>query len=91
MKYNGTNNIQIDTEVLTKSYLTEITFVIESLILSEKMRDPRLTNLDQDDVENLAKALYLTMEHMRSEGNGYMEMTDAANKIIDERLNCDDK
>ena len=73
------------------SYLVGIIFVLESLILSEKMRDTRLTDLAQNEVENLAMELYLSMEQRRSNGNGYMEMCVVANNIIDEHLSRDQK
>lgn len=63
-----------------------ITFIIEALILSEKMRDERLTNLDQEEVENLSRELYTTLETMRSKWEGYFEMTEAVNSIIEEYL-----
>ncbi len=63
-----------------------IAFVIEALILSDNMRDKRLTYLDQEDVEKLAMDLYLNVDKMREEGDGYMEMGDAADNIIDKHL-----
>ncbi len=66
--------------------LVGITFVLEALILSEKMRDTRLTDLEQDQVENLAMELYLHVDKLRGEGEGYWEMGDAANNIIDKHL-----
>ena len=63
-----------------------IAFVIEALILSENMRDERLTYLDQEDVEQLTMELYLHVDKLRGEGEGYMEMGDAANNIIDKHL-----
>ena len=66
-------------------------FLIESLILSEKMRDKRLTDLDQNGVENLAMELYLSIEQKRSSGHGYTEMGVVANNIIDEHLSKDQK
>jgi len=66
--------------------LVGVTFVIEALILSENMRDARLTDLDQGQVENLTSELYHSLEIMRSAGEGYIEMSDSANNSIDKHL-----
>lgn len=68
--------------------LVGITFVLEALILSEKIRDFRLTNLEQGQVKSLAIELYLSVEKMRNEGEGYMEMGDATNQIISKHLSA---
>ena len=66
--------------------LVGIIFVIESLILSERMRDVKLTNLEQGEVENLAMELYLVVERRRSRGDGYGEMCEIANEVISKHL-----
>ena len=66
--------------------LVGILFILESLILSEKMRDVELTNLDQGQVENLAMELFLLLERKRSRGNGYSEMCETANEVISKHL-----
>ena len=63
-----------------------VSFIIETLILSEKMRDKRLTDLDQDKVESLATELYHYVEIMRSDGEGYLEICNSANNIIENIL-----
>ena len=59
-------------------------FVIESLILNDFMRDERLSDLNEHDVEKLAFNLYLTLEKERLGGGGYYRLCDAADNIFDE-------
>ena len=66
--------------------LVGITFVLEALILSEKMRDEKLTNLSQEEVEDLSLELYLSLERKRGIGDSYSEMCEIANKIIRKHL-----
>ncbi len=63
-------------------------FVIEAIILSEGMRDERLTDLNQDEVENMAFEIYLKVGVIRSQlgGCGYMEMGEGTNEVIKEHL-----
>lgn len=66
--------------------IVSITFIIEALTLSELMRDERLSDLEQEQVESLALELYLTLEKEKSEGGGYIQLCDAVNHIIDKHL-----
>jgi hypothetical protein len=49
---------------------------------NKNLRDHRLTQLSQEEVEPLAHELYLALEQRRSWGDGYYEMGDIANEII---------
>lgn len=71
--------------------LVGITFVLETLILSEKMRDKKLTDLSTKQVENLTMELYLSLERRRSYGDAYSEMRELANEVISKHLSYIDK
>ena len=63
-------------------------FEIESMILCDGMRDPRLSDLNRVEVESLAFEMYLKVGIVRSQhgGCGYIEMGECANKVIEKHL-----
>ena len=63
-----------------------VAFVLEALILTEKMRDFRLTDLEKKEVENIAIELYQSIEEMRNEMEGDIGICKAADKIIEKQL-----
>jgi len=78
----------VGTEPIEDTFIDRvgIVFIIETLILSKNMRDKRLTDLEQEPVEKLVRELYIVLENLRYQGEGYMEMSDSANNIIDKHL-----
>ncbi len=61
-------------------------FVLEAIVLSDGMRDKRLSNLDQSQLEDLVFDLFFSVEIERCELAGYGEMGDVANEVIEKHL-----
>jgi len=70
------------------SQIPILLFEIESIILCDGMRDPRLGDLNHHEVERLAFEMYLKIGIVRSQqgGCGYMEMGECANRVIEKHL-----
>lgn len=64
--------------------------VIESIIQSEGMRDERLTDLNQEELEDMALEMYLKIEVIGSlYGYSYGDMGKCVNEVIKKRLSAD--
>ncbi len=74
---------------MTHSQLKDIQFllfVLEAIVLSDGIRDKRLSDLGQSQLEDLVFDLFFSVEIERCELAGYGEMGDVANEVIEKHL-----
>ena len=65
-------------------------FAIESIIQSEGMRNEKLTNLNQEELEDMALEMYLKIGLIGSlDGYSYIDMGECVNEVIRKRLSAD--